>query len=199
MSGHVSVNFEAEGQAEPGASICPGHAEPGASKEPGTISTGPKDDQNAPSPQTKQEELNISATAQSEGLNPAPTTTFDATGIPPALTGPYLYAPKSNGDHWEKCLAAVEKYDNDMCKSWKEEIDTLLVFVRPFHSLTSALSAETRFAGRFIHGHRDGVHDRVLQVAAAGSYGHKQPTASHFIPADGECEYASSYQSLGRF
>jgi hypothetical protein len=45
--------------------------------------------------------------------------------------GPYKFAPEV-GDNWEKCLKAVEKYDNDMCTSWKEEIDTLLVFVRPF-------------------------------------------------------------------
>jgi hypothetical protein len=54
----------------------------------------------------------------------------DETGAKPKENlGPYEYAPESVGDNWEKCLAAVEKYDNDMYQSWKEEIDTLLVFV----------------------------------------------------------------------
>jgi hypothetical protein len=47
-----------------------------------------------------------------------------------AKVGPYQFAPKV-GDSWEKCLKAVEGYDNDMCTSWKEDIDTLLVFVSP--------------------------------------------------------------------
>jgi hypothetical protein len=50
--------------------------------------------------------------------------------------GPYKFAP-GVGDNWEKCLGAVEKYDNDMCTSWKEEIDTLLVFVRTSSALFS--------------------------------------------------------------
>jgi hypothetical protein len=77
---------------------------------------------------------------------------------------PYKFAPDV-GDNWEKCLKKVEDYDNDMCKSWKEEIDTLLVFVRiPLLHVRCAL---TLSIGRFIHGHRNGVHDRIIQVATA--------------------------------
>lgn len=39
-------------------------------------------------------------------------------------SGPYKFAPDV-GDNWERCLAAAERYDNDMCTSWREEMDTL--------------------------------------------------------------------------
>ena len=31
---------------------------------------------------------------------------------------------------WEKLIKETNKYDDDMVKNWKEDIDTLLVFVR---------------------------------------------------------------------
>ncbi len=34
------------------------------------------------------------------------------------------------GDPWETGVNQIEKYDNELCKGWKEHIDTLLVFVR---------------------------------------------------------------------
>lgn len=54
------------------------------------------------------------------------------------LKGRYLFGPKSNGDHWQTCLEAVERYDNDKCQGWREDIDTLLVFVRYSYSDPSA-------------------------------------------------------------
>jgi hypothetical protein len=61
----------------------------------------------------------------------SPSSLAETAAKPKEKLGPYKYAPESVGDNWEKCLAAVEKYDNDMCTSWKEDIDTLLVFVSP--------------------------------------------------------------------
>ena len=34
-------------------------------------------------------------------------------------------------DAWRKCHKLVEKYDNEMCGAWKEEVDKLMIFVRP--------------------------------------------------------------------
>jgi hypothetical protein len=33
-------------------------------------------------------------------------------------------------DSWSTCAKTVQKYDENMVRNWKEEIDTLLVFVR---------------------------------------------------------------------
>jgi len=33
-------------------------------------------------------------------------------------------------DAWRKCYKLVEKYDNEMCDAWKEEVDKLMIFVR---------------------------------------------------------------------
>jgi hypothetical protein len=78
------------------------------------------------------------ATGEEQGnasLPKSPSSAAEPGVKPEEILGPYKYAPTSVGDNWQKCLAAVEKYDNDMCTSWKEDIDTLLVFVRahPFH------------------------------------------------------------------
>jgi hypothetical protein len=32
-------------------------------------------------------------------------------------------------DPWEGCFKQVQKYDEEMCRGWREEVDTLLVFV----------------------------------------------------------------------
>jgi len=34
-----------------------------------------------------------------------------------------------DGDVWEKIRAEMEKHDNEMCKAWNGELDTILVFV----------------------------------------------------------------------
>ena len=39
---------------------------------------------------------------------------------------PHSYSP---GDGWRNCARALEKYDSELCKGYREEIDTLLVFV----------------------------------------------------------------------
>jgi hypothetical protein len=75
----------------------------------------------------------IPATTWQSGVPPSTVPPLETTtGVPPPLTGPYLYAPKSKGDHWEKSLKAVEKHDNEIFTRWREDIDTLLVFVGLF-------------------------------------------------------------------
>lgn len=42
----------------------------------------------------------------------------------------YRYAISARvGDHWENVMKRLDVYDEDMCKGWREDIDTLLVFV----------------------------------------------------------------------
>lgn len=42
----------------------------------------------------------------------------------------YRYAvPPRTGDHWERIMKRIDLYDEDICKGWREDIDTLLVFV----------------------------------------------------------------------
>lgn len=41
------------------------------------------------------------------------------------------HRPEEVEQSWETCSRAIRDYDNHMVRNWKEEIDTLLVFVRP--------------------------------------------------------------------
>jgi len=43
---------------------------------------------------------------------------------------PYGYGDLGNGATWETMKKGVDKYDEEMCRGWKEDLDTLLVFVR---------------------------------------------------------------------
>ncbi|KAF9029481.1 hypothetical protein BDZ89DRAFT_720938 [Hymenopellis radicata] len=49
--------------------------------------------------------------------------------------------PKS-GDPWESCLALTRQYDQDMCRGWNEETDTLLVFAGLFSAVVTAFTIE---------------------------------------------------------
>ena len=40
------------------------------------------------------------------------------------------HRPEEAEQSWETCSRAIKEYDNHMVRNWKEEIDTLLVFVR---------------------------------------------------------------------
>ncbi|KAF5384498.1 hypothetical protein D9757_006414 [Collybiopsis confluens] len=41
----------------------------------------------------------------------------------------YKFPPKRRGDPWEESMKRVDLYDDEMSRSWKEDVDTLLVFV----------------------------------------------------------------------
>ena len=50
--------------------------------------------------------------------------------IPWNCGDPHRYGAPKKGDSWNKCHKLTEKYDNEMCDAWKEEVDKLLIFVR---------------------------------------------------------------------
>ncbi|KAF9261601.1 hypothetical protein L218DRAFT_930842, partial [Marasmius fiardii PR-910] len=56
---------------------------------------------------------------------------------------PYRFAPRRRGDPWEECLKRVDNYDDEMCRGWKEDTDTLLVFAGLFSVTVSAFTIES--------------------------------------------------------
>ncbi|KAK7470176.1 hypothetical protein VKT23_001614 [Stygiomarasmius scandens] len=56
---------------------------------------------------------------------------------------PYRFAPKRRGDPWEQCMKRVDNYDDEMCRGWKEDIDTLLVFAGLFSASSTAFLIES--------------------------------------------------------
>ncbi|THU88925.1 hypothetical protein K435DRAFT_678972 [Dendrothele bispora CBS 962.96] len=56
---------------------------------------------------------------------------------------PYRFAPKRRGDPWEQCMRRVDNYDDEMCRGWKEDIDTLLVFAGLFSASSTAFLIES--------------------------------------------------------
>ncbi|EEB95966.1 hypothetical protein MPER_04982 [Moniliophthora perniciosa FA553] len=51
--------------------------------------------------------------------------------------------PGSVADAWEVLMKAVNKYDDEMVKNWKEDIDTLLVFAGLFSAVVTAFVIES--------------------------------------------------------
>ena len=75
--------------------------------------------------------------------------------------------PEEVEQSWEMCSRAIREYDNHMVRNWKEEIDTLLVFVCPSRSYPSTLKHTHRPTGWSVLGSYYCVCNRVLQVAPA--------------------------------
>ena len=63
-------------------------------------------------------------------------TTQKFGDIPWHCGDPHRYGAPKKGDSWNKCHKLTEKYDNEMCDAWKEEVDKLLIFVRDFFDIT---------------------------------------------------------------
>lgn len=49
----------------------------------------------------------------------------------------------AEGDGWKNCARALEKYDAELCKGYREEIDTLLVFAGLFSAVVTAFTIES--------------------------------------------------------
>ncbi|KIK69274.1 hypothetical protein GYMLUDRAFT_117529, partial [Collybiopsis luxurians FD-317 M1] len=49
----------------------------------------------------------------------------------------------NNGDPWTECLNSVRKYDDEKCRGWNQDIDTLLVFAGLFSATVTAFTAES--------------------------------------------------------
>ena len=43
---------------------------------------------------------------------------------------PYTFLEPVDGDPWERMKIGVDKYNGELCKGWKDDLDTILVFVR---------------------------------------------------------------------
>ncbi|KAF9044185.1 hypothetical protein BJ165DRAFT_1330552, partial [Panaeolus papilionaceus] len=46
-------------------------------------------------------------------------------------------------DSWQRCHQLAEKYDNEMCDAWKEEVDKLLIFAGLFSATVTAFTIES--------------------------------------------------------
>ncbi|KAJ3794599.1 hypothetical protein GGU11DRAFT_747839 [Lentinula aff. detonsa] len=56
---------------------------------------------------------------------------------------PYKFSPKRRGDPWEESMRRVDLYDDEMCRGWKEDVDTLLVFAGLFSAAVTAFVIES--------------------------------------------------------
>ncbi|KAJ3935999.1 MAG: hypothetical protein NXY57DRAFT_957693 [Lentinula lateritia] len=56
---------------------------------------------------------------------------------------PYRFSPKRRGDPWEESMKRVDLYDDEMCRGWKEDVDTLLVFAGLFSAAVTAFIIES--------------------------------------------------------
>ncbi|KAJ3507208.1 hypothetical protein NMY22_g16999 [Coprinellus aureogranulatus] len=56
---------------------------------------------------------------------------------------PHHFSVPRKGDPWEESFKQVQKFDEEMCRGWREEIDTLLVFVGLFSAAVTAFTVES--------------------------------------------------------
>ncbi|TEB34327.1 hypothetical protein FA13DRAFT_1729840 [Coprinellus micaceus] len=56
---------------------------------------------------------------------------------------PHHFPIPHKEDHWEGCFKQVQKYDEEMCRGWREEVDTLLVFAGLFSAAVTAFTVES--------------------------------------------------------
>ncbi|KAF9264412.1 hypothetical protein L218DRAFT_900680 [Marasmius fiardii PR-910] len=56
---------------------------------------------------------------------------------------PYEYNVPHSGDCWKECLKRLDHSDGEMCKNWREDIDTLLVFAGLFSGVVTAFTVES--------------------------------------------------------
>jgi len=47
---------------------------------------------------------------------------------------PYIYLDPSRGDSWATLRQGIQKHDDERCKGWREDLETLLVFVCHFQN-----------------------------------------------------------------
>ncbi|KAL0062155.1 hypothetical protein AAF712_010997 [Marasmius tenuissimus] len=73
------------------------------------------------------------------------TRNGNSTRIPDTWAdgGPYFCSPRVKGDPWEPIMKIVDKYDDEMAKGWREDIDTLLVFAGLFSAAVTAFIIES--------------------------------------------------------
>ncbi|KAJ3501608.1 hypothetical protein NLJ89_g9261 [Agrocybe chaxingu] len=103
----------------------------------------------------------------------------------PWLTGdPYHhYIPKKE-DPWQECFKLVLKFDDEMCRGWREEIDTLLVFAGLFSAAVTAFTVESY---RWLQDNADDIQVQLLQQISSqvGSLqsNRSQPTLANNSPS----------------
>ncbi|KAE9393224.1 hypothetical protein BT96DRAFT_230237 [Gymnopus androsaceus JB14] len=95
---------------------------------------------------TKNIENMSSGAAPSDDQESGDASAADLTGESPLLwreDQPYRCAPPNTGDPWTECLKSVRTYDDEKCKGWREDIDTLLVFAGLFSATVTAFATES--------------------------------------------------------
>uniref|UniRef100_A0A0W0FS72 DUF6535 domain-containing protein n=1 Tax=Moniliophthora roreri TaxID=221103 RepID=A0A0W0FS72_MONRR len=108
---------------------------------------------------------------------------------------PYRFAPKRRGDPWEECLKRVDNYDDEMCRGWKEDIDTLLVFAGLFSATVTAFVIESY---HWLTEDPEEASARVLQeILQALTQGQSQNNAEKTIGAATRIHTGPKISSFG--
>ncbi|KIJ49723.1 hypothetical protein M422DRAFT_777197 [Sphaerobolus stellatus SS14] len=56
---------------------------------------------------------------------------------------PFKYLQSGKGKHWEDISNLLEKYDKDLCETWRDEVDKLLIFAGLFSATVTAFLVES--------------------------------------------------------
>ncbi|THV07061.1 hypothetical protein K435DRAFT_772776 [Dendrothele bispora CBS 962.96] len=61
----------------------------------------------------------------------------------PTKDEPYFYAPPRVGDPWEECKKRMDGRDEELARSWRDDIDALLFFAGLFSAVVTAFTIES--------------------------------------------------------
>ncbi|KAF9568291.1 hypothetical protein CPC08DRAFT_757782 [Agrocybe pediades] len=79
--------------------------------------------------------------------------------IPPWLHDESTFPLPSKADSWEHCRKLTEEYDAEMCRTWKSELDYLLIFAGLFSATVTAFTIESY---KWLQSDSDAYNARVL-------------------------------------
>uniref|UniRef100_A0A0W0G9E2 DUF6535 domain-containing protein n=1 Tax=Moniliophthora roreri TaxID=221103 RepID=A0A0W0G9E2_MONRR len=113
-----------------------------------------------------------------------PDSPYAGPSLPKAWNpeAPYRYALPRDGDCWKECLKRVDKHDEERCRGWREDIDTLLVFAGLFSAVVTAFSVESY---QWLDDGPDDATAHILYIIAASlnTTGLSVPEPEEFVPS----------------
>ncbi|KAH9476274.1 hypothetical protein JR316_0011847 [Psilocybe cubensis] len=100
--------------------------------------------------------------------------------VPWRCSDPHRYNIPKKDDSWKKCHSIVEKYDNEMCDAWKDEVDKLLIFAGLFSATITAFTIESY---KWLSEDNDDVSLRLLAFMAQQASNATVSVPSDLLPS----------------
>ncbi|PPQ90832.1 hypothetical protein CVT25_011974 [Psilocybe cyanescens] len=130
-----------------------------------------------PAPRRQSRIPNLKGSSPIPGSQPEHQEQFG--DVPWHCSDPHRYNIPKKDDSWIRCHNFVEKYDNEMCDAWKDEVDKLLIFAGLFSATVTAFTIESY---KWLSEDTDDVSVRLLAFMAQQVSNSTTPVPSNLLP-----------------